>query len=193
MGLFGSTPPPPPTRSSADRADLAAAVIEGRTFREVTVPGTKVTGRLRVLSRAEARQVRADVRAALDAKGITANAPGVLEGFQEWRDERALRTVALAVRAATPVEDRDPPALAPLSEWEQCTDVQLGALWDDYQDLEALLDPYGSNAPLTSEEARQVVAAAKKKDGATLMSFGSHTLARFAITSASESDAPPST
>lgn len=192
MGLFGSAPPPPPS-SSTDRAELATSVIEGRTFRDVTVPGTKVTGRLRVLTRAEARQVRADVRAALDAKGITASAPGVLEGFPEWREERALRTVAIAVRAVGAADDRDPPPLAAISDWEQCSDVQLGALWDVYQDLEAQLDPFNSDAPLTEKEAKQVESAARKGDAATLMSFGSHMLARFVITSVSASDEPPST
>lgn len=191
MGLFNTPPASAPTR--ADRAELAAATIEGRTFREVAIHGTRITGRMRVLTRSEVRQVRAEIRAALDAQGITANAPGVLEAFQEWRDENALRTIAIAVRAATPADDRDPPPLASLADWEGCNDVQLGALWDQYQDLEAEIDPFGSSAPLTKEEAGRVEAAAKKGDAATLMSFGSHTLARFAITSVSGPAAPPST
>jgi hypothetical protein len=177
----GAVPAAPPAAAARRaRAELAAAVVETRIHRDVTVHGTQVRGRMRALSRAEARQVRADCRAALKAAGIEAAGPGVLEGYVEYREELVLRSIAIAVRDPGDVEQ----PLAPLEEWESCNDQQLGALWDDLRDLEAETDPYGDLAPPLSEADEAALAdAAKKKDKARLMSFGSHTLARFAITS----------
>lgn len=185
-----STAPSAPDRSLS-RVALAASVIEGRTFRDVTIHGTPHRGRMRALTRAEVRQIRVDVRKALADLGIVGGLNEV-EATAEWRAEHCLRTVALAVRDPAP-GDSDPPPLAPLSEWEACNDIQLGALWDDYQDLLAQLDPYGSDAPLTDEEARRIEAEAKKGGLAELMQCGWHTLARFAITLVSRQAEPPST
>ena len=64
MGRFDDkgAPPDRTAQPGSERAELAAAVIEGRTFREVTIHGTREVGRMRVLSRAETRQVRVAAR-----------------------------------------------------------------------------------------------------------------------------------
>lgn len=183
------TPAPGPDRTTS-RVELAAAVVEGRTFREVTIHGTSHRGRMRALARNEVRQIRVDVRKALADLGI-AGGLNEVESTAEWRAEHMLRTIAMAVRDLAP--GADPPPLAPLAEWEACNDVQLLALWDDYQDLLAEIDPYGSNEPLTDEEARRIEADAKKGEAAALMPYGSHTLARFVITTVSRQAEPPST
>lgn len=174
-----------PAAASAPRVHMVEQVLGGRRFIAVTVPHTSppLQARLRLLTRAEVAQVRADCRRALAEKGITAAAPGVLEGFAEWRDEVIVRTVAAAMRAL----DRDEP-LGTVEEWSELNDVQILWCWETYQDHEATLDPFGNKGPaLAEDDAREILAAAKAGDVGQLTSFGSYKLARFAITSA----APP--
>lgn len=162
------------------RGELAAAVLESRVYREVTVPRTAIPAKMRLLSRTEAKAVRSASRSAVAQLGLVAAGPEV-ESLTEWREERALRTVAVAMR--DPANPERP--LAGLAEWEECDDDQILALWDIYQDLAAELDPLGDSAPpLTEGELAELVAAAKKGDAGLLMSFGSRRLALFAISSA---------
>ncbi len=186
MSRFGTPATGAPAPAVIDRqarAALAASVIDGRTFRDVAVLGTAERGRLRLLSRGEVRQVRADARAALAAVGLTSALPGQLEGHQEWRDEIVCRSIAVAVRDPADPDQRDPRPLASLADWETCSDVQLVALWEIYKDLDAELDPFTADVALDEDDHRAIREAAKKKDGATLTSFGSQKLALFAISS----------
>ena len=173
--------PPPAARKAVHLVD---AVMMGRRWRDVEVAGTEVRGRLRLLTRAEVATVRDQCRASLAQRGITAGAPGVLEGFPEWREEMILRTVAVAVR-----DDQDGP-LGTVEDWAELSDVQLSALWDDYQDHESALDPFGERGPeLTDADLRAIAAAAKAGAIGQLMAYGSYKLARFATSTV----APPST
>ena len=175
-----AAPPAPP----ASRLHMVEQVLGGRRFVTITVPHTSppLQGRLRLLTRAEVATVRTDCRQALAAKGITAGAPGLLEGYAEWRDEMVVRTVAAAVRAL----DRDEP-LGSVEEWSELNDVQILWCWETYQDHEATLDPFGNKGPELSEvDQRDLLAAAKAGDVGQLTSFGSYKLARFAITSVAQ-------
>lgn len=171
----GEAAPPAAQRKALH---LVEAVLQGRRWRDVTVDRTELRGRLRLLTRAEVAKIRDDIRASLAARGLAAGAPGVLEGFAEWREEMILRTVATAVR-----DDQDQP-LGTIEDWAELTDVQLSALWDTYQDFETELDPFGSQGdPLTTQEARAILEAAKAGAIGQLMAFGSYKLARFATSS----------
>ena len=173
-----------PTPTQRKAVHMVDAVMLGRRWRDVTIAGTDLRGRMRLLTRAETAKNRDDVRAALAARGLAAGAPGVLEGFPEWREEMILRTVAVAVR-----DDQDEP-LGTIADWSELTDVQLSALWDAYQDFETELDPFGSEgAALTASDARAILEAAKAGAIGQLMAFGSYKLARFATSSV----APPPT
>lgn len=182
----GSPPLAPrrdPAHERTDAAALAVSVLDARTFVEVTVPRTNVRGRLRLLSRAEERQVRSEARQAMRSLGLdaaaTANEPGV---YTEFGEELVTRRMAVAVRRL----DADEP-LAPLAEWEECDDDQINGLWDRYRDLQHELDPI---ADRTIPEAMltEIANAAKKKDARLLLSYGSYALATYAITTA---DRPP--
>lgn len=183
MGRFlADDSKPAPAAAVAARAQrLADAAVAGRRHRSIVVPGTSVAGELRALTIAEASQVADDTRAALKARGIVATAPGVLEGYREWSAERILRTLAIAVRDPIDVGR----ALAPLDDWRELDESQVLALWEALQDWEAEIDPVGTQG---DEMADDLVAAltdaAKKKAVPLLMSYGSRTLARFAVTSA---------
>ena len=192
MTRFQAPPAPvsraPATPPAGDRAErLVDAVLGGVTYREVIVPRTSVKGRMRLLQRGEEALVRSECRRELaERHRIAPAAPGVLESFPEWREERILRVLAIAVR--DPADPSRP--LAELDEWSTCDDVQLLALWDIYQDLEAELDPLGPSAPpLTAEEVGAIKSAAGKGSADLLMSFGSRRLALFVISTAA---APPS-
>lgn len=176
-----------PAPPAAPRLHMVEQVLGGRRFLAITVPHTTpaLQGRLRLLTRGEVAQVRDECRKALAAKGITAAAPGVLEGFPEWRDEMIVRTIAVAVRAV----DNDEP-LGSVADWSELNDVQILWCWETYQDHEATLDPFGGKGPeLSEDDAREMLAAAKAADVGQLTSFGSYKLARFAITSVAR---PPS-
>ena len=150
------------------RTALAASVLETRIHRDATVPRTSVVGAMRLLSRRENADVRAEARAAIEkfATGLA------VDGFREFHEELAVRTIAIAMRDPS---NREQP-LAPLSDWMECDDDQINALWQTYQDLEVELDPFEAD-DVTNEEAEQVIEAAKKKGGVLLTSFGSRKLA----------------
>lgn len=169
-------------RGDDDGERLVDAVLAGVQYRDVTVPRTKFRGKLRLLKRSEEATVRSEVRRELAAQGITTDRPGQLELYPEWNEERVLHVLAFAVR-----HPLDPArALATIEEWGECDDMQLGALWQAYKDLEAELDPLGPTAPgLTPGELEELKAAAGKGDVDLLMSYGSRKLALFARSSAS--------
>lgn len=168
-------PPPAPRRSG----ELVAGLLEGEVLVDVDVPRTSIAGKMRLLRRREARQVRVDCRTALAAIGLASLTPGIVESYTEWDDENVTRTLAIAMRDPDDVEQ----PLASLEDWEGCDDEQLAALWARYTDLEAELDPLGERAPPLSEpEEAALRAAAKKADAPALRSFGSRRLALFAIT-----------
>lgn len=180
MNLKPSAPAKP---AAPPRSTLAVGVLTSRVHREITIPRTSVRGAMRLLSRSEVASVRAACRDALSA---LATGPA-LEGFREWHEELAVRTLAVAVR--DPDDNAEP--LASLSDWQECDDEQIGAVWEWYQDLEAELDPLGADGGLTSADVDVMLAAAKKKGGALLMSFGSRKLAAFAITLAEQLSSSP--
>lgn len=181
----GSAVAAPPTPEA--RAEVAIGVLEGRTYVPVVVPRTspEVHGRMRLLGRSEAADVRRRARVALrDAGMVEAASSAHPELYREFTDALAVLTIAAAVRDLA----ADVP-LADAREWEQCDDDQIGALWIRYQDLEAELDPLGRLDSLTKADIAAIEDAAKKKDAVMLISFGSWKLAAFATTSV----APPST
>lgn len=166
-------------RRPADAAaagDLVASVLETRTHVDVTVPRTEVKGRMRLLTRAETKSVRADARRECQRLGLKDEEYG-----RDFLDEVGVRSVALAVRQP----GNEALALAPLEEWEACDEDQIAALWQQYKDLEEHLDPLG--AECTEAEVTLIAEAAKKKDAILLRSFGSRKLASFLLTSG----APP--
>lgn len=180
----------PTSSSSSGRSDPAAAteLVGARVHVDVTIPRSGVRGRMRLISRAEKFAVEAETRGALEGAGfpVDASAFGALGAGDQWQYERAVRILAIAVRDPA----NEALALAPLDDWRGLDDDQIAALWQDYQDLEARLDPLGSElVALTDAEVAAFVAAAKKKDVAILMSYGSRKLASFIATSAD----PPST
>jgi hypothetical protein len=187
---FSPTSPARPTAAAPD-ADTAAAgraerlvdaVLGGVTYKDVTVPRTQVKGRMRLLTRAESAQLSVDLRREMAERySLTEPTPGMFEAFAEYREERVLRTVAVAVR--DPADPTRP--LADLEEWATCDDTQLVALWQAYKDLQDELDPLGPNAAgLTEQEVAALKAAAGKGEADLLMSYGSRRLALFAISSA---------
>jgi hypothetical protein len=179
-------PGPDATAAAAERAErLVDAVLGAVAFRDVAVPRTQVKGRMRLLTRAETAQVNVDLRREMaDRYHLTEPTPGMFEAFAEYREERVLRTIAVAMR--DPADPSRP--LADLDEWATCDDQQLVALWEAYKDLQDELDPLGPSAPgLTGEEVAALKAAAGKGEADLLMSYGSRRLALFVITSA----APP--
>lgn len=171
-----------PTTTADARPDVAGAVdlalAGARVHVDVTIPRTTVRGRMRLISRGEKFAATAEVRRELAAAGfpVDGTAFSSLGASDQYQYELAAHVLAIAVRDPANT-DR---ALAPLDDWRACDDDQIAALWREYQDLEARLDPIGSElVALTEAEQAAFVAAAKKKDAETLISFGSRKLARF--------------
>lgn len=169
-----------PTDPKPSASSFAGMVHSSRTHVDVTVPRTTIAGKMRILSRHECAMVRYEARAFLLGRGLTEP----LNTYREWHEELAVRTLAVAVRNPANIGD----TLATLEAWSQCDDGQIDALWQRYQDLQDEIDPLG-NAKLSEREMLEMQAAAKKKDGDLLRSYGSSRLAAFAITLAE----PPST
>lgn len=184
MNLRPTSPSSTRAEHLADQADATVRLVGSRPFIDITIPRTNIKARLRLCSRREEFQAKAEARRAMIEAGypVDANAVGALGAGEQWIAEVMVRMIAVAVREAG--TDPDPRALASLDDWQDCDDQQLLALWTIYQDHEQRHDPVGADA-LTDEEIDQLVAASKKKDADTLMAFGSRRLALFAITTAS--------
>lgn len=164
-------------RDPKERSAVAVELVGARVFVDVTVPRTSIKGRLRVLTRGENKSIRIEARKATAHLGL--QSPH-LEITREWNEEIATRTVALAVRAADDVSR----PLAPLEDWEECEDDQIGALYKLYEDHADQLDPLSVAVDLTEADVLEMREAAKKKQTLLLMSYGSSRLAAYAITTA---------
>lgn len=158
--------------------ELIDIVTSARAFEPVTVPRTSKRGRMRLLSRGENRQVKIDARAALAEIGATGP---TVNGYVEWHEEVATRTLAIAIRNYENPEL----ALAPLEYWEACDDNQINTLFMHYQDMDRRLDPLASSE-IGADEIVAIDAAIKKKSLTLLLSYGSQKLASFLLTSAGQ-------
>jgi hypothetical protein len=172
-------------RAASDDTDVEDLVdlVGARRHIDVVIPRTQITAKMRLCSRREISEARAEARRALQAEGfpVDASAVAALGAGEEWQYELAVRTLAVAIRNPKKTEL----ALASLDDWRECDDDQIAALMKTYDDFAARIDPLGENAPgLTEPEVHALIAAAKKKDADTLMSFGSRKLASFILTSA---------
>lgn len=167
--------------------DSAIDLSGGRVFVDVTIPRTTVTGRMRLVGRAEALAILSETRLAFEARKLPTDAaalaaPGVVN---EWNCEIAVRHLAIAVR--DPADTERP--LAPLDEWQLCDDDQISALWQQYQDLRERLDPLNADVSLTEAQFAAIASAIKKKERTLLIAFGCSTLSSYLLTTA----APPAT
>lgn len=178
-------PTPPEQRATEARTGEVRQLADVRAARrhvDVTIPRTSVRGKMRLLSRGEEFDAKADARRHMMDAGypVDTGAHSALGATEQWLVEVAVRMLQQAVRDPADVTR----ALASIDEWRECDDQQILALWARYQDLEQELDPIGSTA-LTDEVLAHVEAAAKKKDPDLLMACGSRTLALYVITTAS--------
>lgn len=157
---------------------FAGTVMAARHHVDVTIPRTKIAGKMRVLSKRERTEVRHEAREALKELGLV-SLP--LESHREWHEEIATRTLAVAVRSPNDISQ----PLASIEAWNQCDEGQIDALWQRYKDLQDQLDPL-ENPSLSEEAMRMIQDAAKKKQMTLLMSFGSCVLASYVITTAAQ-------
>lgn len=183
-----------PTHAAPDdvesRAQQLVDLVGARVHHDIVIPRTGIRAKLRLCSRSEISEARAEARRALEANGFPVDASAVtaLGAGDEWTYELAIRVLAVAVRDPSNVGL----ALASLEDWRECDDSQIAALGKMYEDLEAELDPLGDNsAPLTEADHAAIVNAAKKKERAVLMSFGSRKLSAFLLTSADQPASSP--
>lgn len=153
--------------------------IGARRFTPVAIPRTPYKGQMRLVARAEIATLKAEARKFLAGKGLPLD-NALASGAEEWDNELAVRFLAIAVRHPT----RPDIPLAALDEWRELDDDQLDALWREYNDWAAQIDPIGSKPDLTPEEVAGLSAAAKKGQLDLLMSFGSRKLALYATRSA---------
>jgi hypothetical protein len=182
---------PQSTEETKLNATVLAEQLGHRKHVEIAIPQTSVTGRMRLVTRGELSDIRTDARAHLKTRGYPIDT--VVAGLatvDEWNAEVAVRHLAIAVR--DPADVARP--LASLDEWRECTDDQIGYLWERYKDLAEELDPM--TAPtLTEEEVTALQSAAKKSEAAAglalLLAFGSRKLATFIRTSVGQPASSP--
>lgn len=178
----------PSPSAAADKASALEA-LGARVHIDVQIPRTQVAAKMRLVSRSEELGIVAETREMLRQRKLPLDAAALasLGMVNEWNCEIAARTLAIAVRDP---EDTSRP-LASLEEWRECDDDQIGALWEEYQDLRERIDPLKNYEQLSEQELAAMVSAAKKKPPEIdlLMSYGSRKLALFAISTV----APPAT
>lgn len=170
-------------------SELAEGALTGaRVYVDVSIPRTELRGRMRLVSRSELFTIQAETRRTMQDAGFPVDGTAItaLGALEQWQYEIGARTLALAVRELG--TDR---ALASIEEWRECDDDQIAALYQEYQDLAARIDPLGDGGSISELELAQLVEAAKKKDRATLISFGSRKLASFILTSADQPASSP--
>ncbi len=171
----------PPTDADQPGAAGLAGLLGARVHVDVVIPRTQIAGKMRLLGRLETSTARADARRELAERGISTDPRDLMSPviMDEWNNEVAVRTLAIAVRDP---RDTELP-LDTIEEWLQCDDDQIAALYIDYKDLATRLDPLGTDTQLTDQEMSAIDSAAKKKAVELLMDFGSRKLALFMTTS----------
>lgn len=142
---------------------------------DVIIPRTNIRGKMRLLRRTEAFETKASAIAAMKRMpDLTWGHSGVAR--EDWNAELAVRTLAIAVRnpadVTKPLDDADAWA-------ELLDDEQIGALFDEYEDMRVRLDPLAHPVMLSDAEIAQLEAAVKKKDEDLLRSFGLRKLSSF--------------
>lgn len=173
-----------PTQEKAaaeQQANDVVGSLGAPRYEDITVPRTAIPGKMRLVTRAETSAIRAATRKHLIEQGFPADAGGIAAfgAKEEWDEELAARTLAHAIR-----DPKDPErALCPIEDWRDCDADQIEALYSKYLDYRDRIDPLREEAKLTEVQHAAISAAAKKKDVALLMSYGSPALASFAITS----------
>lgn len=152
------------------------ALAGGRAWRDIKVPRTTLVARMRLVTRAEALQLKSDVRRTFaDAKlPIDLQALAAGAALDEYNAEVAVHHLAVAIRKP----DVDAPLLDVEAWRNNCDDDQIAAMWHDYQSFAQQVDPLGAGLETLSEaDLAAIRAAAKKKDQTLLMSYGSRALA----------------
>lgn len=177
---FRPTTPRPAVSESQVSPDAVVDFLGARVHVDIAIPGHGNTGKMRLISRKEEFEIDVEAREWMRSNGYpidgTAHASPYVAAT--WHYERLSRILAVAIR--------DPKntalALATVDDYRDLDDATLDALDVTYRDLAARLNPI-EGPPLEQRELDEIVAAAKKKDVAALMLFGSSRLARFATTS----------
>lgn len=182
MNLRPRHPAPAPSSLTEQTVEQVVDLIGQRPFRDIVVPRTGIKARLRLCSRKEELLAKAEARKAMIEAGYPVDGQLTSDAIEQLLAEQMVRMIAIAVRE--PGTDPNPRALAPLEDWQECDDLQLLALWTEYQDHGRQFDPIGFDS-LSAEEVSAIIAAAKKKDVDSLMAFGSRRLAIYTLTSAS--------
>lgn len=177
-----------PTEAIEPASVVGSAIAEtlgARAHIDVMIPRTDVAGKLRLVDRAEALEIKAAVRALFKRKDLLDGEGNVIPlAVDDWNAEIAVRHLSVAIR--NPDDVTKP--LDTIDEWRMCDDEQIGALWHRYQDYRDLTDPLGDHdIALSDADVSMMREAVKKKEPSVLMSFGSRKLAIFLLTSA----APP--
>lgn len=149
--------------------------IGARVFEVVTIPRTNYKGRMRVVSRAETFRIKTEARKYFTDEKMPLDNHAAF-GAEEWSNEIAIRTLAVAIRNPRDVTLE----LAPLAEFRDLDDDQVDKLWIDYRDFRAQVDPLGFGE-LSDADFAAMVAAAKKKQPELLIGFGSSKLVLFAM------------
>jgi hypothetical protein len=160
-----------------------AASLGARVHIDVTIPRTDVRGRMRLCSRVEEFEAKAAARQVMLDAGypVDGDAHAALGATEQWAAEIMAHMLHKAVRDPANVELE----LAPIEDWRDLDDMQLIGLWNQYNDLGARLDPVGFGE-LPQAQLDAIVHASKKKDVDLLMSYGSRSLALFAISSVAQ-------
>lgn len=174
-----------PTEPDAKALGDGLSDLRGaRVHIDVTIPRTKIAGRMRLVDRDEALAIKSETRKLFARDGLL-DTEGRVVGVasDDWNAEIGVRHLAIAVRDPGDVEK----PIASLAEWRECDDDQIAGLWNRYQDLREQIDPLGEaeeSLRLSVEDLDVIREAVKKKAASVLMSFGSRKLAIYMLTSA---------
>lgn len=174
-----------PTEPNAITIGEGLAELRGaREHIDVTIPRTKIAGRMRMVDRDEALTIKSETRKLFASKGLLdEQGRTVAVAIDDWNAEIGVRHLAVAIR--DPKDESK--TLDSLAEWRLCDDDQIAGLWNRYQDLREQLDPLGDaeeTLRLSVEDLEVIREAVKKKAASVLMSFGSRKLAIYMLTSA---------
>ncbi|MDQ3153629.1 MAG: hypothetical protein M3R63_18585 [Actinomycetota bacterium] len=171
-----------PASATADavEASLGAVLAGARVYAPVVVPRVGVAGKLRLLTRGEERALDLEL-ARWVASAAVEERYLMIAGGLTVSSERAVRTLAVAIRKQGPGETEP---LAALEDWDEADDSQLGELYRAYEDLRVLLDPEGME--LSTAEHAAIRDAVKKKDSTLLLAFGSKRLSAWLCSTADQ-------
>lgn len=178
-GALAGAAPKAPASSAFQRAIAGASVFEPY---ELLLPNdVRVPCSMTLVGSETLLDIEGRVTAAMERRSLKADV--ITQGNFEM--QRAIYTLALAVREPKTDAVPNPPPLGTVEEWGQLSPETIDAAWKRFGHLREENDPLADDVKLSSLEVLEIREAIAKKNYRLLRYFGPARLTAYLLTTAS--------